>query len=463
MPAPKKNIEPKKRTYTKKAAQPQVIMVQAPSKAKPKTMSKRTYEKKSYLSSKFHNRGAVSVIKQLAKFDAFNVRQNSLMPYGGSLKMPAEFKNSNSGHVIRHREYVSEVYGSIDFTVGSIPINPGLPGSFPWCAPIANSHECYRIRGMAYEFVSTCSDSVLSSAASGALGSVVIATQYNSAAPPFSSKIQMDNHEYATSAKPSVNQIHPIECMKTRDVLSELYVRGGAQAADTDIRMYDLGRLQIATEGMQADDGAIGELWCTYEIEFFVPRYNPDAQILTSQLTDHYSFADNFPTNSKPLGITGEVRNPNAGSTLGSYIQQNGNFLTFPADANVGEYLVVYTCIGTSTASLNLNTTVSNCNFLSKWNQNTLTKMQAPNNNAGNTSTTMTWVAVVTLGAAGAYINFDTSTLPASVTSCDIYVTQVNNGVTGAKKKAKQIIQKHEEAQKDRIKVIDSYRPEYTN
>ena len=130
---------------------------------------------------------------------------------------------------------------------------------------------------MLVEFRSTAGDSV--SSTNSALGEVVLSTCYNSASPftTSSSKSALMNEEFAVSTKPSHSVIHAIECAPTQTPMDKLYTRSSASgvnppASGTDIRLYDLGSLAVATFGQQAASVTLGELWITYEVILFKPR-----------------------------------------------------------------------------------------------------------------------------------------------------------------------------------------------
>ena len=122
--------------------------------------------------------GLPMVIKALTGFGDYNVNSNSLMvpKLGGD---PPIVRNTNGGFVVHHREYMADITASTSFNIKTIPINPGLLGSFPGFQ-VADSYEQYEMRGLVYEYKSMSSDAVMSSGASSALGTVIFATQYNS-------------------------------------------------------------------------------------------------------------------------------------------------------------------------------------------------------------------------------------------------------------------------------------------
>jgi len=143
-----------------------------------------------------------------------------------------------------------------------------MPQTFPWLSAVASAYEQYSFKGLVFEFKSTSANSLNST--NTALGTVIMATEYDSKKPPFSSKLQMENYEFATSCKPADSCLHPVECNPAESTLTCLYTRQPTTAG-SDVRFTDLGQFYLATVGMQAA-AVIGELWCTYEIELLKPR-----------------------------------------------------------------------------------------------------------------------------------------------------------------------------------------------
>lgn len=177
-----------------------------------------------------------------------------------------------------------------------MPLNPALAETFPFLSQIADAYEEYRLRGLVFEFKSTSSEYVVGAGgtSSGALGTVIMATNYNAANnPAFTDKKSMENYQYAQSAAPTKSMLHQVECKGSGTPLKTLYLRTGPAAPNTDIRMYDLGNFCIATQGMitEVDNATIGELWVAYDVEFFKPKY----RTLGSK-TDHFSLRFNQAT-----------------------------------------------------------------------------------------------------------------------------------------------------------------------
>jgi len=202
----------------------------------------------------------------------FNVKENVLLSMGND---PPEVRNSLDGRfIIRHREYLTDIVTAADSTFNNTAfrIQPGISDTFPWLAQVAGAFEQYKMRGMIFEFKSTSADALNST--NTALGTVIMATEYDVSKPEFTTKQQMENHQFASSAKQSCSMLHPIECARGTSPLETLCIR--TSDTEEDQRFCDFGNFQIATVGQQGASVNIGELWVTYELELMKPRLDPD-------------------------------------------------------------------------------------------------------------------------------------------------------------------------------------------
>jgi hypothetical protein len=136
---------------------------------------------------------------------------------------------------------------------------------------MASLYTQYTIHGLVFTFNST--SAVALNSTNTNLGTVVMATQYNTYDSPFRTKMEMENHEFCTSVKPSECAMHPVECKVSETPFRVHFTRTGALSASEDERLYDWGRFSLATVGMQAS-AIIGELWVSYDVEFEKPRVN---------------------------------------------------------------------------------------------------------------------------------------------------------------------------------------------
>jgi len=358
--------------------------------------------------------GAQQLVKYVTGFGDYSLAENTLMTGGMS---PPDVKNSvdSGGFIVRHREYISDVLGTINFTNSSYAINPALEGSFPWLSQIAQNFEEYAIRGMIFEYKSMSASAAISASTNTALGTVIMATQYNSLNPAFADKKTMENYQFANSAKPNETFIHPIECKMNQTPLARMYTRDGTPTSG-DLRFYDLGLFQIATQGQIVNGGVMGELWCSFEVELFKPKLV--AALGFNELTDHWIITSTTaaaPFSSAPLRVL------QPGSLIGSTI--SGNVVSLPLSISDGTYLVNYFDIGTSVTINNPTITFANCSVLSIWDNDTVA---AGNSASGSVSTTYFTLFVIKVTASGATFTFGSvGTIPAG--TADLWITQVNS------------------------------------
>lgn len=368
----------------------------------------------------FLGHGAQQLLKAITGFGDYNIESNSIMQGGIS---PPEIVNTvqKNGFIVRHREYIADISASTSFAVQTFDINPGLNGSFPYLSQIAKAFELYRLRGLVYEFKSMSSDAVLSSSASSALGTVAMATQYNSLNPAFTSLIQLENHEFANASKPSCDFYHPVECKRSEIPNTELYIRTGAVPDGGDIRWFDLGQFNIATAGMQNATGVIGQLWCTYEVEFYQARYDAPTGILTDHIFNSSC------NGGSPLGASHSF---SAGNSIG--LSLTSTTITFPNSIRDGNYLVLlrYVTVGSAAPFVAPSISVSSTySLLQVWATSLGPDLATNGNSANVTSTTFHLAYWIKINSPSALITINTDgTIPSS--DMDLIVTQMDSDIT---------------------------------
>jgi len=234
---------------------------------------------------------------------------------------PPKMSMTKAGVVVEHREYIQDISSSIPFIGENFPLNPGVKQTFPWLSQIAENFEEWVPEGILFEYKTTSSNTVVNTTNSNpGLGTVIIATQYNSLNADFGNKQQMENYENAVSVDPSRSVIHPIECARKQTPLDPLYVRTGAVGTQ-DLRWYDLGKTTVATVGQQTNNFTIGELWITYRIRFLKPKLLAGVGTDEDGTVDYFSFAaadTSLP--ATPFGTLTTLTPPSEGSTLGGVL-----------------------------------------------------------------------------------------------------------------------------------------------
>jgi len=222
--------------------------------------------------------GAQALVKKVTGWGDYTIKGNSLVTNHDAVP---EFSNSPRCTIIAHREYITDIFSgptlvgaSTGFDSRLFQINPARFATFPWLNAIARNFEQYVIQGMIFEFKSNSATAV--SSTNTALGTVIMATQYNSLSPPFISKQQMENYEFSQSTVPSQSALHPIECDPSQTQCGGLFNMFDPSASSGDARLYNIGDFSIATQGMQAANVNLGELWVTYKICLLKPKLAAD-------------------------------------------------------------------------------------------------------------------------------------------------------------------------------------------
>lgn len=177
----------------------------------------------------------------------------------------------NTARTISHCEFIADVLAPANASVYNVQrvlqLNPGDDVAFPWLAPIAQRFAKYKFRQLIFEFRSSSSDY----AAGTALGTIILAPNYNPIAPAPGSKTAMESLSGAVSAKPSNGIYAGIECANPNPAR---WVRN--PSVNTQTQLTDLADFYIATSGLSAPTGtALGELWVHYTVDLFEPYYAP--------------------------------------------------------------------------------------------------------------------------------------------------------------------------------------------
>jgi hypothetical protein len=248
--------------------------------------------------------------------------------------VPKFFNQTNSVR-IREREYLGDIVASATqglFQNQVYPLTPQNSQTFPWLSQIAILYEQWYPHGLVFEFVSTSSEY---NGSSQALGTVVMATDYNAADAPYNSKYQMENEDYSNSTKPSCSAVHGIECDPKQRPLEMMYTN---QSTATQVQFTTLGNFQLATNGTSTASTVLGELWVSYDISFFKKSIQNSA-IVSFNMTG-------VPTLAGPLFGSPVFASTNTGSIAYSAIVGSSQTLTF---STVGYYLMVVSIATAST------------------------------------------------------------------------------------------------------------------
>lgn len=361
-------------------------------------------------------RAVGSFAKGILGFGAYTIKKNVLM---GRLPKVMNIPQGG-GTVIRFQEYLGDILTSSvanTFDITAFDINAGLFETFPWLSQIAMNYEQYSFEGLLFEFRSTSADALNST--NTALGSVIMATNYDSSDPNFGSKGEMLNYEFSTSVKPAESCMHMVECAPRQTVLTELYTRSGAVPNGDDQRFYDLGKFQIATAGFQGTSVNVGELHCTYQVRLLKPKLHEalGQSIGWARITNATGV-----TALAPLGTDGSETESSTNTLAVHFVSSTRAEL--PSTNVIQTYLVQYRVLGTVAGAIVYPViTLTNAAFATEPPQFTSPPAATASISMEHNFTIITTpngnTVAITFGVAG--------TFPTGTVSMSLFVQQVPN------------------------------------
>jgi len=293
-------------------------------------------------------RWAGAGVSKLMGFGDYRIVSNSIMKgsfISGRDQQAPDFVTSGRNIRVIEKEYIGDVISSTTigaFNNNSYRINPGVSATFPWLSTIASSFDQYQVNGLVFSYRSTSSEF---NGSSQALGTVIMATEYDPTDADFTSKAVMENSQFCMSAKASSDLYHGVECSMKERPTNVLYV-ADATTTGEDLRLTDLGNFQLATQGCSVASVNLGELWVSYDIT-----------LLKKQLP-------------LVLALNGKITNGSVGLAQGAIFGTDGGFIYGTLDVaavsntitfyNLGQYIIGWSVGGTTLAGTPAYTVV-NC------------------------------------------------------------------------------------------------------
>lgn len=330
-----------------------------------------------------------------------------------------QFHTQRPANIVCHREYLGDITGTSLFTNRQFPLNPGINDTFPWLSSVAQNYQEYRWHGLVFEFRSMVTDFVTG----GAPGTVIMATNYNADSTAYATKQAMENSEYAVSVKPTNNLMHFIECAPAETFSPIKFIRTGPAPSGQDLRLYDQGIFQFASNGNPVQ--LMGELWVSYCVEFLKPilPVTPGGPVGTSALIRTGITAAN------PLGL---IQTSNLGTLSATC---TGTVLSFMSDP-AAYYMITCTWRGDTAGvfkppgiSFVGPPTAGWVAFSNNAGGHTLTTQLAPFPATSSTNGVFEFAVTNTTSTPAVIaITFDgTGVFPTVNTALDIWIMQVDN------------------------------------
>jgi hypothetical protein len=163
--------------------------------------------------------------------------------------------------VFKHTEYVADLNGSADFDSRTLALNPGNEDVFPYLSNIAVSFEYYKFRKLRLRYEPSCSTSTS--------GVVMLCIDYDASdSAPLGKTSFMMNQNATRCSSWSRSTMDLVA--KANGAQVKRFVLNDLPPPNTDVKMYNLGNLFIATQG--STGVPIGEIYVDYEVELSVPQ-----------------------------------------------------------------------------------------------------------------------------------------------------------------------------------------------
>lgn len=388
-------------------------------KAKPKNYIRRkptyTYSKVGADAGRMIGRSAGKLLDVWLGSGDYTVKHNTLIKPSA---VPI-IHSADSSIRITHKEFITDITATPAFSNQSFSINPGLSASYPYLSGIAQNFESYRIHGMVYTFKSTSADALNST--NTALGSILMATDYNVLDKQFTTKAGFLATTFSNSGKPASDILHPIECSPHMSSGPEQrYIRSSNQAGD--LRLYDFGNFQIASIGNQATS-VVGELWCSYDVELLNPQLTiPRGLNIVNNITN---IDVSTVSNTAIYGTGGTILSNTLRLELPS-----GNIIRFPA-GTTGNYFISVTWNGASGSSVSFTAPVLvNCSLLRIFSNATQGTYYTPTTTLATAAAcTFTCAISITDPQLLATVQTVTASLPTGLNNVDFNVMKLNGNL----------------------------------
>lgn len=354
-------------------------------------------------------------------YESNTVATNSLIN-GKGLSASSQFGQSALKIRVKHREFLGDILsGSVAgaFTNYSYPLNAGLRTTFPYLSQLASNYEEYCFKGLVFEFISTASPFLSTSA----LGSAIAAMEYNSSMPAFTSKFAMENSAAAVSTRLDKNLMYGVECAAGANVQNCYYIRQGASTLPLTTTDLGLFQFAIAPGAGVPTSSVLGELWVAYDVELDRPLLNMD------DIGSCHVYRTGA-TSLLPLGATSSFTRSNGSLSLTTV---SGTVIT-PTSVSVGDSLLITVkwTGGAVTVTYPGTPTLSGCTYQNLLNGNTSANTLSPQGGLAGTNDA-TYNLTVFCTTIVPTITFPTgATLPTTATVEIIIVNLGNNLAVGS-------------------------------
>jgi hypothetical protein len=178
-------------------------------------------------------------------------------------------RTTNSRDCVEEQdEYIADitVTNEPNFVNVAYPVNPGQAQTFPWLSRLAVNFEKYE-----FEFLEFYVKRLVSEyATAGQGGKVILSFDTDASDPAPISKQQMEDTDPHVDAMACQDQVLTLGPKHLHGRDDAWFVRSAGQPANTDIKTYDIGNLNVATSAITANV-PVGELHVRYRVRLMTP------------------------------------------------------------------------------------------------------------------------------------------------------------------------------------------------
>lgn len=237
-------------------------------------------------------------------------------------------KINGGGFKVAHCEYLQGINLNTVFTPIVYNLNPGLIDSFPWLGQIGQLFEEYKFNRLRFIFRTR--------AASSSTGQVMMATQFDSNDPAFTSIEEMMGYSGATYGALWLDQGQ--DCLRNNTrYMNRNFTRSAPLASGQDPQIYDVGNFSIVAFASSVPAVPyIGDLFVEYEVTLYKPKVLPVTALSyasrqiswgASSVTTNYFLPSAALVNSE-FAPSSEAIVPTSSSNAGTYtIPQPGVYI----------------------------------------------------------------------------------------------------------------------------------------
>jgi hypothetical protein len=209
----------------------------------------------------------------------------------------AKITNKSDGSVrVVHRELVGNLVGQVAFTLGTVTVNPGLSGTFPWLSGIAQSFEEYKFNKLRFCYYPRCSTATA--------GSVMLIPEYDvTEDPPVTEQIAA-SYVGTREDAPWKAQVVDLPASALQGTAKRHFVRPltGLINPNEDPKLYDVALFYTGAVDASGANQPWGKLWVEYDVDLYLPQLSPYGPLpYGGKVTGNTSITKTNPLGSSPV------------------------------------------------------------------------------------------------------------------------------------------------------------------